>query len=121
MSIALHPEHVEEFLAFSRPKREKNEAETGVHAMLSKRKVLSQGATVRGYEVLGYDYGAFHSFAVNYQENEYCGDLGLSLNANGLFDNYSDAVKAAQYTRLPTTGAEPGLWFPWWVSEYDLM
>jgi hypothetical protein len=77
-------------------------------------------ARERGYEVLGYGYGSFNSFAVNHLENEFIHRLGLRLNGNGLFDDYASALKAARYCAEPATGAEPGLWLPWKESEYSL-
>jgi hypothetical protein len=63
--------------------------------------------------------GPLNSFAFNHLENEFIHRLGLRLNGNGLFCDYASALKAAQFTQEPGTGAEPGLWLPWKESEYS--
>ncbi len=120
LSVALAENEVERLLAHQPPDPERNEGEPGIRAMVRRRLSPETPALVRGYEVLGYDYGAFNSFAVNYLENEFTGRLGLCLNAHGLLDDYGSARKAADYSALPTTGSEPGLWLAWRVDEHSL-
>ena len=120
LSVALAADQIEVFLAHQPPDREKNEGEPGIRAMVRKSLAVASAAGERGYEVLGYDHGAFNSFAVNYLENEYVHRLGLCLKGYGLFDDYALALQAAERTAKPTTGSEPGLWLPWKVSEHNL-
>jgi hypothetical protein len=75
-------------------------------------------ASARGYEILGAEVGgSFHSFLCNYLEVPYQQQLQVRFNDYGLIADYADAVRAAEFTNLPTTGAEPVPWYPWVVIE----
>jgi hypothetical protein len=125
LAIALAETHLENALHDTAPWP--GEGEWGVHQMLSRRLMLSQADTEqpvgqpRGFEVLGADHGGgFHSFLCNYLEKPYRETLGLSFNEHGLLTNKAEAGRAADFTNLETTGAEPVPWYPWLVVEYPL-
>jgi hypothetical protein len=67
---------------------------------------------------LGYEYGELHSFICNGLEREYA-VLGIQLNRCGLLDGLTDAERAAEFTNLESTGAEPVPWDAWRIDEYD--
>jgi hypothetical protein len=93
----------------------------GVYQLLQQQQALPDGYVVRGYDILGAEYGdAFHSFFCNGLEQAYQDVLHLSLNAQGLIEQYESAQHATEYTNLETTGAEPVPWYPWLVVEYPL-
>ncbi len=91
----------------------------GLYQLLSRRIELAGPAQPLGYEILGVEEGgSCHSFLCNYLEVPYREELQVRFNEYGLIDDYADAVRAADYTNLPTTGAEPVAWYPWLVVEY---
>jgi hypothetical protein len=91
----------------------------GIYLALQAGKQMPPGGKVRGYEVLGGDQGDHHSFLCNQLEVPYRQELNIELNEHGLISEYADAVRAAEYTNLPTTGAEPVTWRPWRIVEYS--
>jgi hypothetical protein len=99
----------------------KGSDESGVYHVLTQRRILPDGYTVRGYDILGSEYGgSFHSFFCNGLEQAYQEILHVELNDQGLVNEYGAAQQAANYTNLETTGAEPVPWYPWLIVEYPL-
>lgn len=117
LTISLPDIYVEEFL---RHAAGSNQGRDGVYQMMMKRANAPECLRTHGFEVLGYDMGSFHSFVVNYLQVEYRDKLAISLNAFGKIDDYTQATRAADHTRLDTTGAEPALWLPWRIDEHEL-
>jgi hypothetical protein len=119
LSLALPAAYLEDFLRSSTPAPGQGVA--GPHQMLSRRiKVAGSAAnaSARGYEILGAEVGgSFHSFLCNYLEVPYQQQLQVRFNDYGLIADYADAVRAAEFTNLPTTGAEPVPWYPWVLIE----
>jgi hypothetical protein len=107
---------VDEFLTEARP--DAGQGAPGIYQAIEIGAPLADGGMSRGYEPLGYDYGAFHSFICNSLGNDYASVLELDFNEHGRFSNLSACECAVQYTRLDSTGAEPALWQPWLVVEY---
>lgn len=94
-----------------------NLAEYGVCKML--RKTIDCPDIMngfRGFEILGSEYGYFHSFMCNSLENDYSKKLGIHFNKNGLIDNFEDAEKASEFTNSDDD-ADPVLWQPWAIIE----
>ena len=118
LSIALPEVYWTEFIEESAPSE--NVGESGVRRMLRKRQALRASASVRGFEILGFDLAGFHSFVCNSLETDYHTRLNITLGPNGLIEDYEDAVRAADYTALDEVMAEPALWRPWLVSEHSL-
>jgi hypothetical protein len=71
-----------------------------------------------GYDVLGWDVGSFHSYVCNGLESQFQSTFGVVPNAHGFYDSEEDARKCAAHANLDKTGAEPGLWLPWFVHAY---
>lgn len=93
----------------------------GLYQLLSRRVKSADSATTLGYEILGVEEGgSCHSFLCNYLEVPYRQVLQIPFNDQGLIDDYDDAVRAADYTNLPSTGSEPVPWYPWLIAEYAL-
>jgi hypothetical protein len=116
--VALEASHRERLLRDEAP--EEGNGVPGIYLMLKSgiRADLSNG--VRGYDVLGYDLGSFHSFACNQLEGIFHERLGLTFNENGLLKSYEDAEKASELVDTGDIGAEPVLWQPWVVTELPL-
>lgn len=119
LSIALSEPYLSEFVEENRPGP--NMGEGGVYKKLLQRHLRDNNAIVRGFEVLGDEYGGqFHSFICNSLQTDYSEELNIALNQNGMIDNYEDAIRAAEYTNLDEVGAEPSLWQPWLILEHPL-
>jgi hypothetical protein len=118
LSIALPEVYWTEFIEESAPSE--NVGESGVRRMLRKRQAPGASASVRGFEILGFEMAGFHSFVCNSLETDYHARLDITLRPNGLIGDYEDAVRAADYTALDEVMAEPALWRPWLVSEHSL-
>lgn len=118
LSIALADEYWEEFIQETEPG--KNMGEPGIRIKLRSRHSVEPEAMFKGFEVSGYDHGQFCSYICNSLQEDYSKKFGISLNKNGFIESYDDARKAADYTMLDETKAEPYLWFPWLISEYSM-
>lgn len=78
----------------------------------------ASGGRVMGYEILGYEYGLFHSWLCNNLVPGTCTKLEMKLNAMGFIDDTSMARRAAECCGdLP---AEPVAWLPWLLQAYDI-
>lgn len=115
--IALPGDLVSSFLEATRPAA--GEGEPGVLVALRRGARPSCGGVALGFDVLGWDHGAFHSYICNSLENDFASLLGVRPNRHGLFDAIEDARKCADYSNLETTAAEPALWLPWLTLLYD--
>lgn len=70
--------------------------------------------TVGGHmDVLG-----FHSWLCNGIETEAEKEFGIVPNARGFIEKYEDARKVAEY--CDRIQPEPGVWLPWFITQYDL-
>jgi hypothetical protein len=116
LGIALAGPRSEQFLTDAAPFKDQDEP--GVFKATSARRPPPGDASLRGFEVLGYECGEFHSFICNGLEREYA-VLGMQLNEFGLLDDLIDAERAAEFTNLESTGAEPVPWDAWRIDEYD--
>ena len=97
-------------------------AAPGVHSAAAAHRSMASGGKVIGYEVRNCDrsYGSLScSWLCNGLHVDMWQKFGIGVNENGLFNSYGDAVNCVNYIRLPTTGAEPGEWFPLVVVQYD--
>ena len=116
LSIALADECWEEFIQETEPGE--NMGEHGIRTELHARRSIEPETTFMGFEVLSYNYGQFCSYICNSLQDDYSKKFGISLNKDGLIEDYNDARKAAEYTMSDEAKAEPYLWFPWLISEY---
>ncbi len=97
-----------------------NMGEYGVRAMLERKQPLEPGGAELGYEVLSYEYGLEHSWLCNRLEDDALAELGVSPNpVTGLLDSHQEATAVAEWINAGSIGAEPGLWLPWLIVEYE--
>lgn len=115
LAISTTQQYMDDFLQEETPPE--NHGESGVYTMLKIKEEIDIQKKFRGYEILGFEYGSFHSFICNGLEKELNGKLGINFNSNGLIDNYKDACKAAEHVNNSGVGAEPVLWQPWAINE----
>ncbi|GGA18307.1 hypothetical protein GCM10008018_72820 [Paenibacillus marchantiophytorum] len=92
----------------------------GVEYNISQNKILEMNGNTLGYEILGYEYGAFHSYICNSLFEYYNKNISFSLNENGFIRTLDEAYRLSQYTNDEIKGTEPVLWLPWIVIEYLL-
>ncbi len=83
-----------------------------------RRNLPPERGEVLGWEVLGDDYGHFHSWFCNSIEIT-AERWGIKPNANGFLDFLEEAERVASYCNQPDT-AEPGYWAPWQITRYPL-
>ena len=118
LCIATTQKYREEYIEDFKQADSSNAGEDGICIMLRKKVVcpdITNG--FRGFEVLGFEYGGFHTFMCNSLEKEYVSKLNISFNKNGLIEKFDEAEKAAELTNSPEVGAEPALWQPWAIIE----
>lgn len=75
------------------------------------------GGNLLGYDILGWDYGNFHTYLCNGFEEEISRDFPLSINEFGLIQNEYSLVKKFSELIKDMPG-EPVLWLPFAVWEY---
>jgi hypothetical protein len=73
-----------------------------------------------GYEILGFDFGGFHSYICNGLEDDYYDKYKLNLNNDGLISTIEEAELLSKFTNDVIEGTEPVLWLPWGILEYPL-
>ena len=115
--IALPADLRDEFLEETRPGPQ--EGTPGVVMALQANATQDERGRLLGFDVLGWDYGGFHSYICNGLETEFQRALGLRPNAHGFFATEQEARRCAEHAGLETTAAEPALWLPWRVALYE--
>lgn len=116
LAIAKTPRYRELFLQ----EAPSNNCQEGVYRALLSHQTIDIKHNFLGYEILGYEYGWFHSFVCNQLETDFVEKLDIELNQYGLIDRYDLAIRASDYVNFPDTGAEPSLWLPWAVVELKI-
>jgi hypothetical protein len=89
----------------------------GICKNLNKSLSIDSNSTILGYEVLGFEFGGFHSYICNGLEDEYYNKYGLKLNENGFIATMDEAQTLSDYTNEGIVGAEPVLWLPWAILD----
>lgn len=91
----------------------------GVLSVLGEERPVGDGQ-VWGFEVLGFVFGAFHTYLCHGLETEFMDTLGVRFNEHGLITDWADASKASDWINRDEVGAEPVPWYPWRISRYAL-
>ncbi len=118
LMIATTREAKDFFLKEEEPKD--NQGEVGVYLCLKQGLTVKNQDNLKGFEILGYEHGGFHSFLCNSLEKDFFEKLNIRLNENGLIESHAEGEKAVKYASDPNVGAEPVLWMPWAVYEIPL-
>jgi hypothetical protein len=79
---------------------------------------LAPGGTVLGFEPLVANGGLACSWLCNGLDRQAEDKLGIRTNTHGLIDSLEDAARVVAYIRKDAH-AEPGLWLPWLLVQYD--
>lgn len=95
---------------------------SGVVANLKRQEGANIAFGFRGYDVLGFEYGAysFHTFVCNGLDKHFQSRFNISLNVFGLITELKDARRVADYASDESSGMEPVPWFPVAVNELPL-
>lgn len=115
LTISTTEKYKKEFLEEEVPL--KNHSVTGVYSILQEECIVDIKKGFLGYEILGFEYGSFHSFICNSLETDLNTKLDIELNQYGKIDDYETACKGTEYVNNPEIGAEPVLWQPWAINE----
>ncbi|MCC5892484.1 hypothetical protein [Exiguobacterium sp.] len=72
-----------------------------------------------GYEVLGYEYGTFHSYLCNGLERDFAERFTFQLNEHGFIPTLAEVEHYCTYSNQEDVGTEPVLWLPWVISKVE--
>lgn len=72
-----------------------------------------------GYEMLGYEYGTFHSYLCNGLERDFAERFTFRLNDHGFIATLEEAERYCAYSNQEDVGTEPVLWLPWVISKVE--
>ena len=121
IGIGLPEKYVEEFIEYEELQNKLEESQYGIEKLLLQRIPIDEKDSIMlGYEVLGFEYGTFHSYLCNGLEKDYEKHFGFTLNENGFISNLIEAIRYCDYTNDDEVGAEPVLWLPWGIFEYKI-
>jgi len=118
IGIGLPEKYVDEFIEYEEPLNAP-ENQYGIEKLLLKRLPIEEkDSKFMGYEILGYEYGAFHSYLCNGLEKDFNEHFKFTLNQNGFIPSLEDAARYCEYSNNEDVGTEPVLWLPWAIYEY---
>jgi hypothetical protein len=97
-----------------------SDGDSGFAQCVGRGRALAAGGRPLGYEPLVTDIGQVtHSWLCNGLAEELRSTMGAVPNAHGFIDDPTVARRFADHINSGGVGAEPGLWLPWLVVEYD--
>jgi hypothetical protein len=118
IGVGLQRDLVNEFLEEEKPST--GHGVPGVYEALSRGESLEAGGEVLGFEVLGYEWGGFHSWLCNGLEVDGYREFKIRPNSHGFIATLEEAAMFAEYASREEVGAEPALWRPWLVVKYPV-
>ncbi|WML48025.1 hypothetical protein RCG23_22470 [Neobacillus sp. PS3-34] len=119
IGIGLPEEFVEEFIEYEESQNKPEENQYGIEKLLLRRMPIEEkGSKMMGYEVLGFEYGTFHSYLCNGLEKDFNNHFKFTLNQNGFIPSLEEANLYCDYSNDEDIGTEPVLWLPWAIFEY---
>jgi hypothetical protein len=119
IGIGLPKEYVEEFIEYEESKNKPEENQYGIEKLLLRRiPIEEKDSKMMGYEVLGFEYGTFHSYLCNGLEKDFNKHFKFTLNQNGLIPSLEEAARYCEYSNEEDLGTEPVLWLPWALYVY---
>jgi hypothetical protein len=89
---------------------------TGLLELVREKRPPADGGNALGFEPLGFEATAFHSWLCHYAPDEIYKRFGIRPNHVGLIDGFDEARQVNEY--LLQTGAEPAIWEPWLLLDY---
>ncbi|WHY75256.1 hypothetical protein QNH20_13965 [Neobacillus sp. WH10] len=119
IGIGLPENFIEAFLQYEKPQNKLMEEQYGIEKLLLNQTLVDEkDFRMLGYEVLGYEYGTFHSYLCNGLEKDYEKHFGFTLNENCFISSLDEAIRFCDYSNDEELGTEPVLWLPWGIFEY---
>ena len=116
LGISLKKEHVAEFendvAGLSNPG-------DGVLGLLTED-VPPVGGELWGFEVLGSEFGTFHTYLCHGLETELMDVVKVRFNDRGLIEEWAGAEAASEWINRDGVGAEPVPWYPWRIDAYTV-
>lgn len=120
IGIGLPEEYIEEFIEYEESQNKEEENQYGIEKLLLRRIPIEvKDSKMMGYEVLGFEYGSFHSYLCNGLEKDFDEHFKFTLNQNGFLPSLEDASRYCDYSNDEDLGTEPVLWLPWAIFEYS--
>ena len=118
IGIGLTEKYVDKFIEYEEPLNIQ-ENQYGIEKLLLNRILVEEkDSKFMGYEILGYEFGAFHSYLCNGLEKDFNEHFKFRLNKNGFIPSPEDAARYCEYSNGEDVGTEPVLWLPWAIYEY---
>ncbi|WP_066074665.1 hypothetical protein [Neobacillus soli] len=119
IGIGLPKKLVNEFIEYEETEKKTEKEKYGIEKLfLNKTQIDVKGAKMLGYEVIGFEYGTFHSYLCNGLEKDFKKHFGFTLNENGFIPSLEEAIRFCDYSNDEELGTEPVLWLPWAIFEY---
>ncbi|MFJ5718260.1 hypothetical protein [Neobacillus sp. NPDC093127] len=119
IGIGLPETYVKEFLENEEFQNEPEEKQYGIEKLILDRiRIEEKDSKMIGYEVLGFEFGGFHSYLCNGLEKDYKKHFGFTLNENGFISSLEEAIRFCDYANDEKVGTEPVLWLPWGIFDY---
>ena len=121
IGVGLPRAYIQEFLTVGPPPSENAgfvESFNPVVDVIKRDQPLTPGGTVLGFEPLVANGGLACSWLCNGLDRDAEEKLGIQTNAHGLIERLKDAARVVTYIR-EDGHAEPGLWLPWLLVQYD--
>jgi hypothetical protein len=113
LSIGLTKNDAKTFL--EEEKTEGNIGKSLIYSILEKG-IKMDTSDILGFDVLGYETSAFHSYLCNGLEKDFYRELKITPNMFCFYDRYEEAEKATDLLINEVIGAEPALWQTWVIN-----
>ncbi|HUN87417.1 MAG TPA: hypothetical protein VMU28_01420 [Terriglobales bacterium] len=115
LGIGLHRDLVDSF--YQQLDKDPNRGYALVE-QLDRKEILSPKGNRLGFEPLGFAGTHFHSWLCHNAPPEVKRTLAIQTNDHGMISDLRDATRATEH--LVATGAEPAIWEPWLIVQYEM-
>jgi hypothetical protein len=114
LGIGLHRELLDSF--YSQLEKDFNHGYALIE-QIEREEPLASWGTELGFEPLGFEATKFHSWLCHNAPAKIRAELGITTNEHGMIPTLEEAIRATY--QLVATGAEPAIWEPWLVVQFD--
>lgn len=119
IGIGLPEKYVDEFIEYEEMINKTEKERYGIEKLLLRNvEVDNKEAKMIGYEVLGFEFGTFHSYLCNGLEKDFKKHFNFVLNENGFIPTLEESARYCVYSNDEDVGTEPVLWLPWAIFKY---
>lgn len=102
---------------YSKNKNNKKPVEFGVLNQLKLKISPEPNGLVLGHEILGYEFGGFHSYLCNSLQDDFSKHFDFKVNTYGFIASLEESDTLAKYCNLNDLG-EPVVWLSWLLIQY---